>query len=105
MSQFIIKLLLIAFLFGSVEASVDSVIIDINHEQGSEHPIHNHNHDESSDNELEEDCHHHCHCAGQIGLAFSSSINSVQTSVIVKISDTDLYRSNLSPPLFRPPIY
>lgn len=103
MSRLIINLLLIVFLFGSVEASVDSVLIDISHEQDSEH--HNHEHDESSSNDFEEDCHHHCHCAGQIGLAFSSSVNSVQTSVIVKISDTHLYRSSLSPPLFRPPIY
>jgi hypothetical protein len=105
MSRLSINLLLIVFLFGTVEASVDSVLIDINHEQNSEHPNHNHDHDESSSNDLDEDCNHHCHCAGQIGLAFSSSVNSVQTSVIVKISDTNLYRSSLSPPLFRPPIY
>lgn len=103
MSRLIINLLLIVFLFGTVEAAVDSVLIDINHEQGSEHLIHDH--DESSSNELEEDCDHHCHCAGQLGLAFTTYVNSVQTSVIFKFSDTHLYRSSLSPPLFRPPIY
>lgn len=103
MSRLLIKLLLVIFLFGNVEAAVDSVLIDISHEQGSEHLTHDH--DESNNSELEEDCDHHCHCAGQIGLAFSSCVNSFQTSVIVKFSDKHSYRSNLSPPLFRPPIY
>jgi hypothetical protein len=103
MPQLLIKFLLIAFLFGSVEAAVDSVQIDNDHAQDSQHLVHDH--DKSNNSDLEDDCEHHCHCAGQTGLTFSSSVKSVQTSVIVKISDTHSYRSNFSPPLFRPPIY
>jgi len=87
MSRLLIKLLLITFLFGSVDAAVDCASIDIDHGQSTDHLI---------------DCFHHCHCncAGQLGLAFTTSVNSVQTSVIVKIGDTHSYRSNLSPPLY-----
>lgn len=102
MAQLLIRFLLIAFLFGSVEATVDSMLIDSGHEQGSDHLIHDHN--KSNNSGAEEDCNHHCHCAGQLGLAFIYFIDSFQTAVIDKISDTYLYRSQLSPPLFRPPI-
>lgn len=101
MSRFIIKLLLIAFLFGSVEASVDSVLIEIDHEHGSEHQMHDH--DESNTN-YEDECDHHCHCAGQLGQVYTTSIKSFQVCVIINNIDTHTYRSNLSPPLFRPPI-
>jgi len=37
MSQFLIRFLLVAFLFGSADAAVDSVQIDIDHNQNSEH--------------------------------------------------------------------
>lgn len=99
MSRLVINLLLIAFLFGSVEASVDTVLIDINHEHSSEH----HDHDDSNSNH-EDECDHHCHCAGQLGQVFTTSIKSSQVCVIINNIDTHTYRSNLSPPLFRPPI-
>jgi len=104
MSRLLIKLLLITFLFGSVDAAVDCASIDIDHGQSTDHLIDDHDKPNSTDDG--EDCFHHCHCncAGQLGLAFTTSVNSVQTSVIVKIGDTHSYRSNLSPPLFRPPI-
>ncbi len=101
MSRLVINMLLIAFLFGSVEASVDTVLMDINHDHSSEH--HNHDHDDSNSNH-EDECDNHCHCAGQLGLVFPPNIKSLQTCVIVKYIDTHSYRSNLPPPLFRPPI-
>lgn len=106
MPQLLIKLLLISFLFGSVDAAVDCASIDIgiDHGQGVDHLIDDHDKPNSTDDE--QDCFHHCHCncAGQLGLAFTTCVSSIQTSEIVKISDTHLYRSSLSPPLFRPPI-
>ena len=101
MSRLLIKLLLVTFLFGSVNAAVDCAFIDINHEQGIDHLIDDH--DKSND---EEDCFHHCHCncAGQLGLAYVSTIKLVQTSVVAKSTESELYQSKLSPPLFRPPI-
>ena len=102
MSQLIIRFLLIAFLFGSAEATMDSVQLDSGHSQDTEHIIHDH--DKSNNSDLEDNCDHHCHCAGQLGLIFTYCINSYQTFVIDKISDTYSYQSQLSPPLYRPPI-
>ena len=102
MSQLLIRFLLIAFLFGSVEAAVDSVKMDSDHNQDSQHLVHDH--DKSNSSDLEDSCDHHCHCAGQLGLIFAYCINSYQSFIIDKVSDTYSYRSQLSPPLFRPPI-
>jgi hypothetical protein len=102
MSQFIIRFLLIAFLFGSAEAAVDSVHIDIDHEEGSGHLIHD-EHKSNNDNEVDS-CDHYCHCHAQLGMIHAYSLPSLKTYIINKIPNDYSHRFRPLPPLFRPPI-
>lgn len=104
MAQFFIRLLFIALLFGSVDAAVDAVYIDTEHNQGPGHLIHDHDESKSNVNDQNDNCNHYCHCTVQLGMIFSYVLHTSHTCVISKTPIDYNYHSRSLSPLFRPPI-
>lgn len=100
MAQFIIRFLFVALLFGSVDAAIDAVHIDIEHNQSPVHLIHDHDKlDIDADS-----CNHYCHCTAQLGMIFTYASHVYRSSTISKIPDFYQYQAPPLTPLFRPPI-
>ncbi len=104
MVQFIFRFLIIALLFGSVDAAADAVHIDTEHNQGPGHLIHDHDENNSNVDDQNDSCDHYCHCTAQLGMIFSFSSKTSLTCTNSKISKFYLYHSRSISPLFRPPI-
>lgn len=98
----LIRILLLALIFGSVDAAVDAAHVDSDHVQDASHVIHEHN--GSQPNVDEDSCDHYCHCAQQIGALYSSMPQILLTHVIDGGSYHYHYRYQPLPFLLRPPI-
>ena len=104
MVHYIFRFVIIALLFGSVDAVVDAVHIDSEHNQGPGHLIHDHDESNSNVDDQRDSCDHYCHCTAQLGMIFSYFTNTPQTCTISKIPNYHRFHSRPLPHLFCPPI-
>lgn len=104
MKQYLVSFLLLGLLFGSVDAAIDTVHIDIDHNQSPGHLIHDHDESSSNVGDQKDSCNHYCHCAAQLGMFFSYTTHMYPSCSISKITDFYRYHSPPLTPLFRPPI-
>lgn len=104
MSQILSRLLIIALLFGSAEAAVDSVHIDNDHNEGSSHIVHDHDGFDADVEHDQDNCEHYCHCAQQLGAFFTSTSPVYLTYLVGVNSYYYQYRYQPLFSLYRPPI-
>ena len=104
MTQVLSRLLIIALLFGSAEAAVDSMHIDGDHDSGNSHMLHDHDDPASDVDHNEDNCNHYCHCTHQMGALFTHTSSIFHTYYIETASHFYRYRYQPLSSLFRPPI-
>lgn len=103
MTQMLNILLIIALLFGSAEAAVDSAYIESDHHDSS-HYLHDHDDMHTDVNHDEDQCNHYCHCVHNIAaLSTYSGLSASNLSTLIGIRDYSYHYQPVSP-LYRPPI-
>ncbi len=103
MAQLFNILLIIAVLFGSAEAAVDSIHLDDGHKSGS-HIVHDHNDLDSDVDHEEDNCNRYCHCTHYIGTLFPKTSTIFHTYSLETGSNDYNYRYQPLLSLYRPPI-
>ncbi len=104
MSQILSRLLIIALLFGSAEAAIDSVHIDSGHNDGSNHVVHDHAELDTNVDHDQDSCEHYCHCTQQLGALLSNTASVHQKYFVDANSYYFQYRYQPHSSLYRPPI-
>ncbi len=101
MTQFIVKLIIIALLFTSAEAAICSIHFAA---EGDIEVVELDNGDHLGGLIDDGVCNHLCHCAHHFA-AFSTGVSLTLHSAKSEVTNyTEFYSSKDSPPLFRPPI-
>ena len=103
MTQLLNILLIIALLFGSAEAAVDSIHIDDDHNLSS-HIVHDHDDLDIDVDHDEDSCNHYCHCTHHIGVLFANNTAIFDAYYLEEGSNNYRYRYQPLPSLYRPPI-
>lgn len=98
-----IILLLITLLFGSIVSAANSVCVVFDTQQSPEYVVIDNDEVNNDLGDQSDCCDHYCSCIKQIN-SYASSPDQTNVTALLTHKKYDLYLSQLSPPLLRPPI-